>query len=625
MIMSNRAYILVSELHEIRGIPQRCAEIIMKHFKIICMEEFQRNKEEFGNKIQVIFVWEYCPRVDEELLKSLPFLKAIVNFGVGVDHLDLPLISSFGVKVANTPDAVDAATADMGMALMLASARNILEDTASNAGQWRFDSTLLQDSDFIKFMEEQIDFFFSTNSTDGHRIATSPDTKVYPANWNGAEVTGSTLGIIGMGRIGYRVAQRARGFDMKILYHNRNRRADEEERLVGARYCAKIDDLLQESDFVMVVVNLTPQTHKLIGERELCLMKSTATLINISRGAVIDQAALVQALQKGSIRAAALDVTDPEPLPRKKFWYESPTLGSQLLYKPSSLENVLKPQHKMQKEGTLRMRALNKILYKAITDLLNSTEVSPEIFEEKIEISKVRLTVDFSACRVYWVPSGLLEKDNHIQQVLEKHSPRVRHLLITQQVMGCPPPVVFVRDREQAAIAEVESLLNIADYGSINTADATQVLDTKHFGQLAADPALKPTHQGSSPVSSHLPPSAPELDLFGINHDLLNKQILEYKKKNTQKLLETDNSTLSEQHLEQIAQLKKLKVKKKKFNASFDDITPEMYLLEKYSVDSLDTFSDREEEQKELDEEIKELEFEEEDPENPSKIPEDIK
>ncbi|XP_059801492.1 uncharacterized protein LOC132378534 isoform X4 [Hypanus sabinus] len=585
-IMSNRAYILVSELHEIRGIPQRCAEIIMKHFKIICMEEFQRNKEEFGNKIQVIFVWEYCPRVDEELLKSLPFLKAIVNFGVGVDHLDLPLISSFGVKVANTPDAVDAATADMGMALMLASARNILE---------------------------------------GHRIATSPDTKVYPANWNGAEVTGSTLGIIGMGRIGYRVAQRARGFDMKILYHNRNRRADEEERLVGARYCAKIDDLLQESDFVMVVVNLTPQTHKLIGERELCLMKSTATLINISRGAVIDQAALVQALQKGSIRAAALDVTDPEPLPRKKFWYESPTLGSQLLYKPSSLENVLKPQHKMQKEGTLRMRALNKILYKAITDLLNSTEVSPEIFEEKIEISKVRLTVDFSACRVYWVPSGLLEKDNHIQQVLEKHSPRVRHLLITQQVMGCPPPVVFVRDREQAAIAEVESLLNIADYGSINTADATQVLDTKHFGQLAADPALKPTHQGSSPVSSHLPPSAPELDLFGINHDLLNKQILEYKKKNTQKLLETDNSTLSEQHLEQIAQLKKLKVKKKKFNASFDDITPEMYLLEKYSVDSLDTFSDREEEQKELDEEIKELEFEEEDPENPSKIPEDIK
>ncbi|XP_072139704.1 uncharacterized protein [Mobula birostris] len=575
------------------GIPQRCAEIIMKHFKIICMEEFQRNKEEFGNKIQVIFVWEFCPTVDEKLLKSLPLLKAVVCYGVGVNHLDLSLISSFGVKVTNTPHVVDASTADMGMALMLASARNILE---------------------------------------GHRIATSPDTKVYPVNWNGTDVTGATLGIIGMGRVGYRVAQRARGFDMKILYHNRNRRADEEERLVGARYCARIDDLLQESDFVIVVVNLTPQTCKLIRERELCLMKSTATLINISRGAVIDQAALVQALQKGWIRAAALDVTDPELLPSraegfqpetstvlfpidaawKKFWYDSPMLGSQLLYKPSSLENMLKPQHKMQKEDTLRMRALNKVLYKAITDLLNSTEVSPEVFEEKVEISKVRLTVDFSACRVYWVPSGLLEKDNHIQQVLEKHSPRVRHLLITQQVMGCPPPVVFVRDREQAAIAEVENLLDIADYGSENTADATQVLDTKHFGQLAADPALKPTHQGAIPVSSHLPPSAPGLDLFGIDHDLLNKQILEYKKKNTQKLLETDNSTLSEQHLEQIAQLKKLKVKKKKFNSSFDDITPEMYLLEKYNVDSVDTFSDREEELKELDE-IKELEFEEED------------
>ncbi|XP_051872878.1 probable 2-ketogluconate reductase isoform X2 [Pristis pectinata] len=276
-MMSNRAYILASKLSETRGIPQRYAEIIKKHFNITYMEEFLRNEEEFRNKIQVLFVWEYCPTVDEKLLKSLPLLKAVVNCGVGVDHLDLPLIFSFGVKVTNTPHVVDAATADIGMALMLASARNILE---------------------------------------GHRIATKIDTKIYPIKWNGVEVTGATLGIIGMGRIGYKVAQRARGFDMKILYHNRNRRVEEEERLVGARYCAKIDSLLQESDFVMLVVNLTPQTHKLIGERELCLMKSTATLVNISRGAVIDQDALVQALQKGYIRAAALDVTDPEPLPR---------------------------------------------------------------------------------------------------------------------------------------------------------------------------------------------------------------------------------------------------------------------------------------------------------------------
>uniref|UniRef100_UPI00398F0944 probable 2-ketogluconate reductase n=1 Tax=Pristiophorus japonicus TaxID=55135 RepID=UPI00398F0944 len=275
--MSDCVHVLASELNETLGIPERYAEIIKKHFNIIYFEEFLKNKEQFADKIQIIFIWEHSPKIDEKLLKSLPQLKAIVNSGVGVDHLDLPLISSFGVKVANTPHVVDNATADMGMALLLASARNIVE---------------------------------------GQKIATSPDTKSYPFNWYGVEVTGATLGIIGMGRIGYKIAQRAKGFDMKILYHNRNRRAEEEERLVGAHYCAKIDDLLQESDFVMLVVNLTPQTHKLIGERELCLMKPTATLVNISRGAVVDQDALVKVLQKGFIRAAALDVTDPEPLPR---------------------------------------------------------------------------------------------------------------------------------------------------------------------------------------------------------------------------------------------------------------------------------------------------------------------
>ncbi|XP_067913412.1 probable 2-ketogluconate reductase isoform X2 [Heterodontus francisci] len=274
--MSDRAYVLTSDLNETKGIPERYAEI-KKYFNIIYFEEFLKNKEEFANKIQLVLMWECSLTIDEKLLKSLPQLKAIVSNGVGVDHLDLPLIFSFGVKVANTPHVVDNATADMGMALMLASARNILE---------------------------------------GQKIATSPDTKSYPFNWYGIEVTGATLGIVGMGRIGYKVAQRAKGFDMKILYHNRNRRAEEEEKLVGACYCAKIDDLLQESDFVMLVVNLTPQTCKLIGKRELSLMKPNATLINICRGAVVDQDALVKALQKGVIRAAALDVTDPEPLPR---------------------------------------------------------------------------------------------------------------------------------------------------------------------------------------------------------------------------------------------------------------------------------------------------------------------
>ncbi|XP_078395375.1 putative 2-ketogluconate reductase isoform X1 [Cetorhinus maximus] len=275
--MSDRAHILTFDLNETEGILVRYAEIIKKHFNTIYFEEFLKNKDEFANKLQVIWIWKHFPTIDEKLLKSLPWLKAIVSFGAGVDHLNLPLIYSFGVKVANTPHVVDNATAEMGMALMLTSARNILE---------------------------------------GQKIATSPDTKSYPLNWYGVEVTEATLGIIGMGRIGYKVAQRAKGFDMKILYHNRKRRTEEEEKLFGARYCAKIDDLLQESDFVMLVVNLTPQTCKLIGERELSLMKPTATLINISRGGVVDQDALVKVLQNGVIRAAALDVTDPEPLPR---------------------------------------------------------------------------------------------------------------------------------------------------------------------------------------------------------------------------------------------------------------------------------------------------------------------
>ncbi|XP_041039257.1 putative ribosome-binding factor A, mitochondrial [Carcharodon carcharias] len=313
---------------------------------------------------------------------------------------------------------------------------------------------------------------------------------------------------------------------------------------------------------------------------------------------------------------------------KKKFWYESPTLGSQLFYKPSSLENVLKPQRKVQKEDTIRMRTLNNVLYKAITELLNSNEVSPEVYDHKVEISKVLLTVNFSACRAYWVASGSMAKDDHVQQVLDKYSPRVRHLLITQQVMGNVPPVVFVKDQQQTAVAEVERLLEIADYGSEEeTADTGQVWNPKHFRQVPPDSTWKPTSQESISVSSDLPPSSPEVDLFGIDHDLLNRQILEYKKKSNGNLLETNSFMLPEQCQEQLAYLKKLKrIKKKKSKYKLDDITPEMYLLEKYNMDSTmaDTLSDREEELKEMNEEVKELEVEEEDPKNHLKSLKDI-
>ncbi|XP_073728219.1 glyoxylate/hydroxypyruvate reductase B-like [Misgurnus anguillicaudatus] len=260
------------------GSIDRCfAPFIEKHFTIVPYDKFVLRKEDFADKIQALFVWGVKINVDRNLLQSLPNLKVVVNGGVGVDHLDISLINSFGVKVSNTPHVVDNATADIGMGLMLASARKIVEGHI-----------------FSRFRE-------------------SDDLTTVSL---GTDVSGATLGIVGMGKIGYKVARRAQGFEMKILYHNRNQRTESEERAVGATYCKSMEELLRRSDFVMVVVDLNPQTQKLIGAKELAWMKPSATLINISRGLVVDQDALVDALQKKAIRAAALDVTYPEPLPR---------------------------------------------------------------------------------------------------------------------------------------------------------------------------------------------------------------------------------------------------------------------------------------------------------------------
>ncbi|XP_035460788.2 probable 2-ketogluconate reductase [Scophthalmus maximus] len=256
---------------------------ILRHFLIISHRDLLQNPELHGPKIQALLMWKYCPTAEPALLGLLPSLKVVASGGVGTDHLDVPFISGLGVKVANTPGVVSDATADFAMGLLLASAREILE---------------------------------------GHQIAMDPNTVHIPQSLMGVEVTGSTLGIIGMGDIGYKIAQRSFGFEMKILYHNRTRRSVEDERAVRGSYCERLDDLLRRSDFVVVAVKLTSRTTGLIGRRELSLMKPSATLVNISRGQVVDQDALVEALQSGGIRAAALDVTHPEPLPR-----DHPLLG----------------------------------------------------------------------------------------------------------------------------------------------------------------------------------------------------------------------------------------------------------------------------------------------------------
>ncbi|AGA30067.1 2-hydroxyacid dehydrogenase [Singulisphaera acidiphila] len=222
------------------------------------------------------------PQVDGAMMDRLPGLKVISNFGVGVDHINLADASQRGIPVGNTPGVLEGATADLGFGLLLAAARRVVE---------------------------------------GDRYAQSPEFTVYdPGFMLGVEVHGSTLGIIGMGNIGREVAKRARGFEMTVLYHNRTRRPNVETEL-GVRF-ASLDELLAEADFVMLTVPLTEETRGMIDAVALAKMKRSAILVNIARGSVVRNADLVEALQTGEIAAAALDVTDPEPLPR-----DHPLLG----------------------------------------------------------------------------------------------------------------------------------------------------------------------------------------------------------------------------------------------------------------------------------------------------------
>lgn len=216
------------------------------------------------------------PAVDAALLDRFPNLKVVSNHGVGVDHIVVADCEARGLPVGNTPGCLDGSTADMTMALLLSSARNVVV---------------------------------------GDRYARSPEFLHYdPSLLIGKEVSGSTLGIIGMGRIGTQVAIRARGFGMTVLYHNRNRRPDVEQE-VGVTYVSQ-DELLKQSDFVALNCPLTPETTGLMSTAQFEAMKPTAILINAARGPVVDQDALYDALTNNTIWAAATDVTDPEPLPR---------------------------------------------------------------------------------------------------------------------------------------------------------------------------------------------------------------------------------------------------------------------------------------------------------------------
>jgi len=214
-------------------------------------------------------------RIDAEVLDACPDLRICANMAVGYNNFDVPAMTARGVLATNAPDVLTETTADFGFALLMATARRLTEsEHFLRAGKW---------------------------------------TKWSYDMFAGGEVHGSTLGIIGMGRIGQGIAKRgAHGFGMKVIYHNRSRLAPALEAECKAGYVGK-EELLKTADHVVLVVPYTPESHHTIGAAELALMKPTATLINIARGGIVDDAALAAALREKRIAAAGLDVFEGEP------------------------------------------------------------------------------------------------------------------------------------------------------------------------------------------------------------------------------------------------------------------------------------------------------------------------
>ncbi|MCU6432985.1 D-glycerate dehydrogenase [Undibacterium sp. Jales W-56] len=214
-------------------------------------------------------------RFNSDLLRQLPELKMIAQMAVGYDNIDVAACSAHAVMASNTPDVLNETTADFGWALLMATARRITESEHwLRAGHW-------------------------------HKWSYN--------GFLGADIHGSTLGVIGMGRIGQAIARRSMGFNMRVIYHNRSRlNAEQEAYANNASYVSK-EDLLRSADHVVLVLPYSTASHHTIGAAELAAMKPTATLVNLARGGIVDDAALIAALRAKTIAAAGLDVFENEP------------------------------------------------------------------------------------------------------------------------------------------------------------------------------------------------------------------------------------------------------------------------------------------------------------------------
>lgn len=220
-------------------------------------------------------------RIEAPILAAAPSLKAVCNVAVGYNNFDIAAITAAGVMATNTPGVLNETTADTAWALLLGSGRRIVAaDKWVRDGRWKG----------WKFHD----------------------------GWYGNDIHHATLGILGMGRIGQAVARRAAGFEMRVIYHNRSQLPPDQAQACNATWVSK-DALLREADFLVLLLPYTPDTHHVIGAAEIAQMKPTAHLINIARGGIVDDGALIEALQSGRIAGAGLDVFENEPALDPRF------------------------------------------------------------------------------------------------------------------------------------------------------------------------------------------------------------------------------------------------------------------------------------------------------------------
>jgi glyoxylate reductase len=279
-------------------------------------------------------------RIDRGVLEKAGRLKVVSTMSAGYDHIDLKEATARGVYVANVPGVLTDAVAEFALALLFAVARRVVEaDRFLRSGSWK--------------------------------IAWSPMFML------GSEISGRTLGIIGLGAIGKALARRARGLGMRVVYFSRTRKPDVEAEL-GVSY-RTLDELLRESDFIVLSTALTPETVKMIGERELRSMKPSSYLVNVSRGAVVDEKALVKALKEGWIAGAALDVFEKEPIDS----------GNPLV----SMDNVVLTPHMASATFEARRRLAEKAAENILSVLRGEAPPSllnPEVAKVK-PLEKVRM------------------------------------------------------------------------------------------------------------------------------------------------------------------------------------------------------------------------------------------